>query len=440
MTRPPIRNAVIGVMNHRLVFVGDELPTTLTRADRRAEHSVANLTDHAPSVVDLGDVAVIPALINTHVHLEFSDLANPLGNPGMRLADWIGWVVRCRSQASPLDAASASRRGIAESIAAGVGGLVDIGSPGWRDRDDGSMSSEVRSLIRQTRSLPLRIQRLSEVIGLDDQRWQTTLNNAEELRCKPLNDQNVAKVAVEDDRFDDDVRFGLSPHAPYSLSRSGLDTVLRLARRTNQVVAMHIAESPDERTLLKTGEGPFADALENLGIEPKPHFPWPSDDPFGDLIDRLSVAPRGLLIHANDLRSDEIDRLAKHPHLSVVYCPRTHAFFGHDPHPIDDMWRRGVRVAIGTDSRASNPDLNLWSELKHVWTHRRDLDPMQILRAATLEGAEAMGWSDMGRIEVGCRADLVAVPVVGDRSESWFDAWMGVDHPVFLPHCNPSGE
>ncbi len=52
--------------------------------------------------------------------------------------------------------------------------------------------------------------------------------------------------------------------------------------------------------------------------------------------------------------------------MSVVYCPRTHAFFGHEPYPLAELLQRGVRVALGTDSRASNPDLDMWTEMRFV--------------------------------------------------------------------------
>ena len=472
MTRPPIANAVIGVVNHRVVFVGDEMPTNRPPSLPGDGSRNDTVPEDVHRVVDLGEVAVMPALINAHVHLEFSDRSEPLGDPGMRLSDWIGLAVRERSQSDPSERTEATIRGIAESVAAGVGGLADIGSPGAMDSDETGFAQHTQQLVRMIRTLPLRVHQLSEVIGLDHRRWRSTLDLARKLRCDVLNDPAVTLGVDARDLDAAVLRIGLSPHSPYSLSRSGLDAALKHAKQFDQLIAMHVAESPEERELLQTGGGPFADALRSLGIDVDPHFPWPVTDPLVELIQQLSSVPRALLIHGNDLQTHEIETLAEHSQLSVVYCPRTHAFFGHDPHPIDRLWQRGVRVALGTDSRASNPDLNLWSELKHVWTHRTDLDPLRVLKAATLHGADALGWHDRGRIEVGCAADLIAVPVSTDRPDPsstdrpdpsstdrpdrvladrpdpistdrpdrWIEAWLETDHPVFLPHCKPSGE
>ena len=160
-----------------------------------------------------------------------------------------------------------------------------------------------------------------------------------------------------------------------------------------------------ERELLRTGTGPFADSLRALGVWEEGLFPW-ADNPFGKLIEQLATVPRSLLVHGNDLNESEIRLLADHPHITVVYCPRTHHFFSYDPHPVDQMMSRGIRVALGTDSRASNPDLNLWSEVQFLLNHRSDLDPLSVFRMATWSGSEALGRADVGCIRSGCIAKL----------------------------------
>jgi cytosine/adenosine deaminase-related metal-dependent hydrolase len=103
--------------------------------------------------------------------------------------------------------------------------------------------------------------------------------------------------------------------------------------------------------------------------------------------------------------------------MSVVFCPRTHAYFGHAPYPLGSMLRRGVQVCLGTDSRASNPDLNLFHEMRHVADHHPDVSPADVLRSATLAGARALGREhEVGSIAVGKRADLIALPLSDDRA------------------------
>jgi cytosine/adenosine deaminase-related metal-dependent hydrolase len=105
----------------------------------------------------------------------------------------------------------------------------------------------------------------------------------------------------------------------------------------------------------------------------------------------LCAAPRVLVIHGNYLDAEEIDFLAETAsQFSLVYCPRTHAFFGHSAYPLAKLVKKGVTVCLGTDSRASNPNLDLFEEVKFVARHHADVDPLEIVRMATIQGTAAL--------------------------------------------------
>src|SRR5262249_31195645 len=115
-----------------------------------------------------------------------------------------------------------------------------------------------------------------------------------------------------------------------------------------------------------------------------------------------------LIVHGNYLPTDS----PIHRNDTVVYCPRTHAAFGHPPHPFRKFLNRGVRVCLGTDSLASNPDLDILAEARFVHAKYPDFPGDQLLKMVTLSGAEALGWADeCGSLESGKSADLVAVPL-----------------------------
>jgi cytosine/adenosine deaminase-related metal-dependent hydrolase len=198
---------------------------------------------------------------------------------------------------------------------------------------------------------------------------------------------------------------GWSPHAPYSTSPALIDACIEQSRSQSRPLAMHVAESPTERELLTSATGPMADALRELGVWQDGLFPWGAD-PLLQLIRRLSRSPRVLLVHGNDLRAAEIEQITRHPHMTVIYCPRTHAFFGYPKHPVAGMLKANVRVALGTDSRASNPDLDLWGEVQFLLLQRSDLSGQDVIRMATANGADALGRSDLGRIAPGCQPGL----------------------------------
>ncbi len=174
-------------------------------------------------------------------------------------------------------------------------------------------------------------------------------------------------------------------------------------------VAIHLAESREELELLATHAGPFRQLLDDLGV-------WnPGGIPRGsrpiDYIKLLAVAPRALVIHGNYLDAAEIAYLAgRADRMSVVYCPRTHAYFQHELYPLAAMLAAGVNVALGTDSRASNPDLSLLAEMRHIARHHPQIPTETIIQMGTLNGARALGLADLiGSLNVGKLADLTVV-------------------------------
>ena len=167
---------------------------------------------------------------------------------------------------------------------------------------------------------------------------------------------------------------------------------------------MHIAETEEERTLLEDHRGPFVEFLKDVGA-------W---DPSGlapslkSILERLQRAKSPLLVHCNYLESDT----PLPENASVVYCPRTHAAFRHPEHPFRAFMARGIRVALGTDSLASNPDLSVLEETRFVQRQHPDVSGTVLLRMATLSGAEALGFgAETGSLEPGKAADLVILPV-----------------------------
>jgi len=318
---------------------------------------------------DLGDVAVLPRLINAHTHLEFSGLDRPLGTPGTPLHHWIVETLAARAETDPERKRAAIRKGLRESAAAGVRLVADIATP---PSDYGPPANDVEVVA------------FAEVLGLSDDRARERFEAA------------IAHNAG-------DWRGGWSPHAPYSTRPRWIELCVNESRASQRPLAMHVAESPDERELLECGTGPFAETLRHLGLWNESLFPWPDREPIVALIESLAHTGRVLIVHGNDLRDREIELLSCFPHLTVVYCPRTHAFFAHPPHPVNRLLRHGVRVALGTDSRASNPDLSLWREAQWLLRHRQDIEPNRVLEMATAAGADALGRPELGRIEVGAR-------------------------------------
>lgn len=334
-------------------------------------------------VVDHDDAIIVPGLVNAHTHLEFSDCGRPLETAG-GLPAWIERVVALRrgrggdiaaEQARATAAIAAGRR---ESAAAGVTAIGEIATA----------APPAAYLAFGPR---MRVYR--EYLGL----------SAAHARA----------VAGRGRRGDGDaVARGLSPHAPYSVSAALGRHLLAKACRQRLPVAMHIAESRDEESLVAAGAGPFRDLFERLGV-------WPHDDAprllsAAEWITQLARAPRGIVVHGTFLPDDEpaLARLARHrDRLAVAVCPRTtQAISGRLP-PVRAFMAAGLRVAIGTDSRGSNPDLSVLAECRSL-VDAGLASPEEAVVMATRHGAWALAFEHRcGLLAPGRPADLAIIAV-----------------------------
>jgi cytosine/adenosine deaminase-related metal-dependent hydrolase len=321
--------------------------------------------------VDLGSAAMIPGLVNAHTHLEFSLLSQPMTTTG-RFTDWIRSVVSYRQQTAAGDTAQAIRRGVAESIQSGTTLIGDIATTGWvgEDYDAARFSGVV----------------FQELLGLGDARIQAQTELARSVADRPTAEWS-SPMDIDENPAGTRTAFGLSPHAPYSVHPELLSAAVRLSKESARPLAMHLAETAAELELLAHGTGEFQELLTDFGI-------W-RDDLFGgktprDFLEILAECPQALIVHGNYLTDDDLRFLASHPHMTLVYCPRTHAAFGHPMHPWRRLLELGGSVAIGTDSRASNPDLSLFAELQFLAATHRDVSHFDLLTLATRAGRTAL--------------------------------------------------
>ena len=154
--------------------------------------------------------------------------------------------------------------------------------------------------------------------------------------------------------------------------------------------------------LLAQRTGPFVEFLQRLNV-------WEPDGLIRDARAFLATHPeqRLLVVHGNHLPGDT----PLSANQSLVICPRTHANFGHPPHPFREFLKRGVNVALGTDSAASNPDLDLFAELVEWQQRNPDLPGATILEMGTRNGAIALGFArECGTLQTGSSADFTILP------------------------------
>ncbi|MCL6504898.1 MAG: amidohydrolase family protein [Pirellulales bacterium] len=381
MAGPPIAGGVVAAREGRLVEVGPH----------RNEPAA-----------DLGDVALLPGLVNAHTHLEFSSLDSPLGEAGLSMAEWIRLVVNYRrAQASPVEAC---RRGLDESWRCGVRWLGEIATAGWQAE-------------------PFERSRLAGVVFAE-------LLGPTERDIEPQLERARGHLQGQL-RSHGHWRAGIAPHAPYTVHPELFARSVELAEAHGVPLAFHLAESTEELEYLRDGTGPLRDLLEARGVWQPGAIP-PGTRP-SDYLRQMARLPRSIIVHGNYLDQQEHSWLAAHAdRMALVYCPRTHARFGHAPYPLAKLLAQGICVALGTDSRASNPDLNLWAEVQWVAAAHPHVAPQQVLEMATNHGALALGLPQAGVLRVGALACVVVLPLEGPLPE---DPYEGLVQAVGPPRA-----
>ena len=342
-------------------------------------------------VVDLGEVALIPGLVNAHTHLEFSDLPCPVGKAGMAFTEWLKLVIQNRMNA--VNKSKAIREGVAESIESGVVAIGEIATAPVEQQLYVAKIPATVFLERLTRN-----SELCPRVADDCESWI----------------QESARYMSSDCS---DFQFAVSPHAPYSVHPMLLERLVETSISSQCPMAMHLAETPEELELLANQTGPFVEFLKTIGAwYPGTYSP---NETIEDYLKVLSKAPKSLVVHGNYLTDNEINFVAsQQTKMSVVYCPRTHAYFKHEQYPLAKLLNAGVNVAIGTDSRASNPDLSLFNELQYVRQRFSDLSDQQILTLGADNGLNALGLTnDVGQIIVG---NVAQFNVVKDSADGLF--------------------
>lgn len=366
---PPIANgAVLVGPDGRIVGLG---------ADAQVPRPVSVPVHH------YAGAAILPGLINTHTHLELTDLAGQVEED-----DFSAWIRRLRElkeQCGTEQYLAAAKRGVETCWASGVTTVADTG-----DR------AVVLQALRESGGSGIAYQ---EVFGPHPDQAPTSLARLRET---------VAKLrSFESDR----VRLGISPHAPYTVSGQLYQLAAEFAAREGLPTAVHLAESLAETQLLRAAAGPFADAWQRRGI-PLPVMPGRS--PVAWLGEHGVLTERTLCIHVVQLDAADVARLAA-AGVAVAHCPRSNRRHGHGAAPLARLLEAGVRVGVGTDSVVSLGPLDLLAEARAA-RELASLSWEEALRLATLDAARALGLeSEVGSLAPRKWGDITVVRLEEDQ-------------------------
>jgi cytosine/adenosine deaminase-related metal-dependent hydrolase len=336
--------------------------------------------------------ALVPGFVNAHTHLSLSDMAGKF----RPTANFAGWIMRLAGRRQ-LRTQPAMRRAVEDGARAA--------------RQAGTVAGADLSL-----DAPL-----DDNLGRDGVRWTVF---GEVLRFGQAGRERLEQAITEMEHLAQTgpapsggrpVRVGLSPHAPYTVSPELYVAVKRAADERGWPVATHLHETLDEIAFTERGEGKLHTWLSTLGFLPRDWRPA-GLRPIPMLAQAGFFSGPVLVGHGNYLTDEDMAILARSGS-SVVYCPRSHAFFKHADHPWRRLLAAGVNVCLGTDSLASCPTLSMLDEVRFLASRAPDADPRVLLDMATRRGARALGLGDeVGDLAPGLAAALCVIgPVTATR-------------------------
>ncbi len=343
--------------------------------------------------LDLGEVILMPGLINAHCHLDYTGMAGQI-LPTKQFTDWIKSITTLKAGWSYTEFADSWVRGARMLLQNGTTTVADI--------------EAVPELLPEAwNATPLRVFSFLEMTGVRSRR-------------NPLAILDDATETI--DRLPSGTCLaGLSPHAPYSTTPELLRASTQRAASRGWRMTTHVAESAEEFDMFAHARGPMHDWLarnernmEDCGL----------GSPVRHLHKQGALGESMLLVHVNC--ADEADlALIAEAGSSVVHCPLSHRFFNHPEFPFEAMRKQGINLCLGTDSLASCParpghpvELNLFDEMRAFLSKHPDCEAAEVLRMVTVNAAAALGMRGcVGELAPGASADCIAIPFTGPMSD-----------------------
>jgi aminodeoxyfutalosine deaminase len=372
MDGAPIENGAVAISGDRIVDVGkfDQIKMR-----------------NSGAVVDLGEQALLPGLINAHCHLDYTCLRGKIPRQ-KSFTDWIGAINAEKSKLSPADFIASINEGFAEAKRFGTTTIANL--------------TAFPELVRQLPDAPLRTWWFAELI---DVRSRDRVNE-------------LVDFAVESLKFAQN--FGLAPHALFTASKNLYQRCEEAG--ANVLLTTHLAESREEMEMFHDASGPLYEFMKSIGRDM-------GDCGNGTPLELFVGAPNAspartsralsqwIVAHVNELTQSDFRLLEKmKTKFHVVHSPRSHRYFDHSRFPFKRLLTLGLNVSLGTDSLASNESLNLFAEMRAFQRSEPERSPEKIFEMITVNPASALRQQNtLGRIRPGFRADLIAIPCGEDR-------------------------
>jgi cytosine/adenosine deaminase-related metal-dependent hydrolase len=380
VSQPPIEDGAVVVTGNKIRAVGPW-------ADLQSASD--------EKVLDLGEVILLPGLVNAHCHLDYTGMAGELPPP-KTFTDWIPLITAAKTAWSYSEYAHSWLRGAHMLLKTGTTTVADI--------------EAMPDLLPEAwDATPLRVFSFLEMTGIRARR----------------DPKEILRVAVEkiDSLTHARCSASISPHAPYSTLPELLRLSAGLARKRKWRITTHIAESEEEFEMFTRARGKMFGWLKR---NERDNSDCGLGSPVKHFARHKMLGENLIAAHVNLLAHGDARLLGRH-RVHVVHCPRSHAYFRHPPFLRERLANAGVNLCLGTDSLATTrkigrqkPELNMFEEMRLLAASDKTVSPPEILRMATINGARALGLAaEAGELSKNAFADLIAIPAGGKITEAY---------------------
>jgi 5-methylthioadenosine/S-adenosylhomocysteine deaminase len=333
----------------------------------------------AEETIELTDHALMPGMINTHTHASmslFRGLADDLP-----LMDWLN------NHIWPAEAKWVNEEFVRDGTRLAIAEMIKSGTTCFNDMyffPDITAQVSASSNIRATVGM-IVIDFPSNWAADQNDYFNKGLQVHDQYKDHPL------------------IQAAFAPHAPYSVSDEPLQRIQMLANELDVTIHMHVHETVDEINM----------GMENHQCRP---------------IERLNrlglLSPSMAAVHMTQLTDDEI-QLISDTGTQVVHCPQSNLKLASGFCPVQKLVENNINVALGSDSAASNNNLDMLNEMqtaallaKGVSGNAEAVPARQALKMATINGAKALGIdTETGSLEPGKSADITAIDMNKSATE-----------------------
>jgi len=318
---------------------------------------------------------IVPGFVNAHCHLELSHLQGQV-DEGLGLPKFLETVMSSRTK---------NDEEIIEQAMLDADQLMyDQGIVAVGDHVNTSLSVPVKLRSK------LKYHTFVEILGIEEELAADKIAHAQDLRTHfNLNHSSI------------------TPHAPYSCSKSLFKQLKKIISEDN-ILSIHNQESDEENKLFRYRTGGFLDFYKNIGKNVEV-FKAQARNSIQSYLPYLPNPNKVILVHntytsLKDL--DFVERMGK----SIVWClcPKANLFIEGELPKVLNFVNENQKIVLGTDSLASNNSLSIVDEMKTISAHFPDVEFLSMIKWATINGAEALGFDqELGSLEAGKKPGIV---------------------------------